>query len=227
MPQSPLAQHGSTPAELKERHDALRAGVPHLVFRDGAGRQVLVRLHDGRERLTIGRRPENDVALPWDHRASRLHAQLERVGGEWVLVDEGLSSNGTWVGDARLVGRRRLRDGDVVRVGGTLIAFCAPEQAPMGATSADDSHQPLSISPAQRRVLVALCRPALAGSAYAAPPSNGELARELFLSVDSIKTHMKGLFEVFELGDVPPSQKRATLVERALRLGIVTARDVA
>jgi pSer/pThr/pTyr-binding forkhead associated (FHA) protein len=143
-----------------------------------------------------------------------------------VLVDEGLSSNGTWVGEARLVGRRRLRDGDVVRVGGTLIAFCAPEEAPMGATSADDSHQPLSISPAQRRVLVALCRPAVAGGAYAAPPSNAELARELFLSVDSIKTHMKALFEAFELDDVPQSQKRAALVERALRLGIVTQRDV-
>jgi hypothetical protein len=217
MPESPLAPHASTPAELKERQDAVRAGLPHLVFRDGDGRQVLVRLAGDRERLTIGRRPENDVALSWDHRASRLHAQLERVGGEWVLADEGLSSNGTWVGDAKLVGRRRLRNGDVVRVGGTLIAFCAPEEAPMG--------QPLSISPAQRRVLVAMCRPALTGGAYAAPPSNAELARELFLSVDSVKTHLKALFEAFELDDVPQGQKRATLVERALRLGIVTERD--
>jgi hypothetical protein len=45
--------------------------------------------------------------------------------------------------------------------------------------------------------------------------------------VDSIKTHTKALFEVFELDAVPPGQKRATLVERALRLGIVTERDVA
>jgi pSer/pThr/pTyr-binding forkhead associated (FHA) protein len=225
MPESPLAPHTSTPAELKERQDALRAGMPHLVFRDGDGRQVLVRLDGARERLTIGRRPETDVALPWDHRASRLHAQLERVGGEWVLVDEGLSSNGTWVGETRLVGRRRLRDGDIVRVGGTLIAFCAPHEAPMGATAADDSHQPLSISPAQRRVLVALCRPALGGGAFAAPPSNVEVAQELFLSVDSVKTHLKALFEAFELDDVPQGQKRATLVERALRLGVVTARD--
>jgi pSer/pThr/pTyr-binding forkhead associated (FHA) protein len=227
MPESPLAPHTSTPTELKERQDAVRTGVPHLVFRDGDGRQVLVRLDGRRERLTIGRRPENDVALPWDHRASRLHAELARVGGEWVLADEGLSSNGTWVGEAKLVGRRRLRDGDVMRVGGTLIAFCAPEEVPMGATSADDSHQPLSISPAQRRVLVALCRPALGGRAYAAPPSNAELASELFLSVDSVKTHLKALFETFELDDVPQSRKRATLVERALRLGIVTGRDVA
>jgi pSer/pThr/pTyr-binding forkhead associated (FHA) protein len=224
MPESPLAPHASTPAELKERQDALRSGVPHLVLRDGEGDQVLVRLDGDRARLTIGRRPENDIALPWDDRASRVHAELECVGGEWVLVDEGLSSNGTWVGEARLVGRRRLRNGDVMRVGGTLIAFCAPED--VGTTSVDDSGAALSISPAQRRVLVALCRPSLAGRTFAAPPSNAELASELFLSVDSIKTHMKALFEAFELDDVPQGQKRAALVERAVRLGIVTERDL-
>ena len=112
------------------------------------------------------------------------------AGRRGVVVERDVGGGG------RLVGRRRLRDGDVVRVGGTLIAFCAPGEAPMG-TSADDSHQPLSISPAQRRVLVALCRPAIADRAYAAPPSNAELAGELFLSVDSIKTHLKALFEAF------------------------------
>ena len=226
MPESPLAPHTSTPAELKQRQDALRSGVPHLVLRDGEGEQVLVALDGSRPRLTIGRREDNDVALPWDERASRLHAELERVGGEWVLVDEGLSSNGTWVGEAKLVGRRRLRNGDVVRVGGTLIAYCAPDEPPAGTTSADDSGRALSISPAQRRVLVALCRPALAENSYAAPPANAEPASELFLSVDSIKTHMKALFEAFELDDIPQSRKRATLVERALRLGVVTERDV-
>lgn len=227
MPESPLAPHASTPAELRERLDALRSGVPHLVLRDGDDRQVLVALDGSTARVTIGRRPENDVALPWDERASRLHAQVEWVGGEWVLEDEGLSSNGTFLGEAKLVGRRRLRNGDVIRVGGTLIAFCAPDEPPVGTTSLDDSAQALFISPAQRRVLVALCRPSLAARGYAAPPGNAELAQQLFLSVDSIKTHMKALFEAFGLDDVPQAQKRATLVERALRLGVVTRRDIA
>jgi hypothetical protein len=226
MPESPLAPHASTPAELKQRHEALLSGVPHLVLRDGDDRQVLVALDGSRGRLTIGRREENDVALPWDERASRLHAELECVGGEWVLVDEGLSANGTWVGEAKLVGRRRLRNGDVVRVGGTLIAYCAPDEA-VGTTRADDSHGALSITPAQRRVLAALCRPALDGGRFVPPPGNAELASALYLSVDSVKTHLRALFEAFELDDVPQSQKRATLVERALRLGVVTERDVA
>lgn len=225
MPQSPLAPHASSPAELKERQDALSTGVPHLVLRDGEDRQVLIALDGRRAKLTIGRRQENDVALPWDERASRLHAELELVGGEWVLVDQGLSANGTFVGEARMVGRRRLRDGDVVRVGGTLIAYCAADER-VGTTRADDSRASLSISPAQRRVLVALCRPALTGGRFAAPPSNTEVAQELFLSVDSIKTHLRALFDAFELDSVPQGRKRATLVERALRLGVVTDRDL-
>lgn len=225
MTESPLAPHASTAAELKERQDALRSGVPHLVLRDGEDRQVLVALDGSRRRLTIGRRPENDIALPWDERASRVHAQLEWVGGEWVLVDEGMSSNGTFVGEAKLVGRWRLRNGDVVRVGDTLIAYCASDER-FGSTRVDDAQGTVSISPAQRRVLVALCRPALAGGPFAPPPANADLARELFLSVDAVKSHMKALFEAFGLDDVPQSQKRATLVAQALKLGVVAERDV-
>ena len=55
-----------------------------------------------------------------------MHAALERAGDDWILVDDGLSHNGTYVGGERVNGRRRLRDGDVISVGTTTIAFCAP-----------------------------------------------------------------------------------------------------
>ena len=47
------------------------------------------------------------------------------MGGDWVVCDEGLSHNGTFVNGERVRGRRRLRGGDVIAVGDTLIAFCA------------------------------------------------------------------------------------------------------
>jgi pSer/pThr/pTyr-binding forkhead associated (FHA) protein len=226
MQDSPIAAHASTPAELKQRQDAERAGLPFLVLRDPDAGQVLVRLDGSRPRLTIGRRPENDIPLPWDERASRLHAELVHAGGEWVLADEGMSSNGTWIGDAKVVGRRRLRNGDVIRVGGTLIVFVSPPGGTHASTALGDGEDAwLSISPAQRRVLVALCRPYLEGTSVT-PPSNAELAAELFLSIDSIKTHLKRLFEAFELEDVPQSKKRATLVDRAVRVGVVTQHDL-
>jgi hypothetical protein len=51
--------------------------------------------------------------------------------------------------------------GDVLRIGGTYIAFCAPATS-HGATDPDGtSGRVLAVSPAQRRVLIALCRPYL------------------------------------------------------------------
>src|SRR4051812_15531225 len=101
----PLAPHTATPEELRERIDAERAGAPFLVLRDGAGAQRIVSLADDRpERLSIGRNPSNDVSLPWDEEVSRLHAELERIGGEWTVSDDGLSRNGTFVNGSRIGG---------------------------------------------------------------------------------------------------------------------------
>jgi ATP/maltotriose-dependent transcriptional regulator MalT len=69
-------------------------------------------------------------------------------------------------------------------------------------------------------VLVALCRPCKGGS-YATPASNQQIADEVFLSVDAVKTHLRALFNDFGLAHLPQNQKRATLAERAMQLGVV------
>src|SRR5215510_5872834 len=92
-----------------------------LVFSDPDGSRQLVELDA--ERVTIGRRPSCDVALPWDAEVSRLHAELVRLGEEWVVCDEGLSHNGTFVNGARVRGRRRLQDGDAITVGATTMSL--------------------------------------------------------------------------------------------------------
>lgn len=52
------------------------------------------------------------------------------------------------------------------------------------------------------------------------------------LSVDAVKTHMRGLFERFSVGDLSQNQnqnqnqKRACVVELAFRTGIVAERDL-
>jgi hypothetical protein len=195
-----------------------------VVLRDGAERQHLLELD--LPRLTIGRGPSNDIALTWDDRASRLHAELEFLGGEWVIVDDGLSTNGTWVGEERVVGRRRLYDGDVIRVGDTLIAFCAPGSQNARTNLAENAGSAVQITPGQRRVLVALCRPVVSDGAGGVPLSNRQVAEELCVSVDAVKTQIRALIASFGIEDVPASQKRSTLVDRAFRLGIVTARDL-
>jgi hypothetical protein len=215
----PLDPHGSAPVELRDRLAAERRGHAFLLYRDGEGRQVIVELEG--DRVAIGRRASSDVALGWDPEVSRVHATLERIGREWVLCDEGLSHNGTWVNGERVHGRRPLRGGDVVAVGETLIAFCAPGgSAPDPTRSALQARAAVAVTPAQRRVLVALCRP-LAGGRYAAPAANRQIADELVVTVDTVKGTLSRLFESFGLEDVPQNQKRAALAWRALETGVV------
>jgi pSer/pThr/pTyr-binding forkhead associated (FHA) protein len=68
-------------------------------------------------RIVIGRGLGSEVRLP-DPSVSQRHATMRADGPEYTLVDEG-STNGTFVGDVRLVPRspRTLRSGDLVRVG--------------------------------------------------------------------------------------------------------------
>ena len=113
-------------AEHEARLAAERLGLPFLVYRDGEGRQRIHPLERGRRSVTIGRRDEADISLPWDPECSRLHAELELRAGEWTISDDGLSQNGTWVNELRLIGRRRLADGDDVRVGRTHVIFANP-----------------------------------------------------------------------------------------------------
>jgi Bacterial regulatory proteins, luxR family len=83
-----------------------------------------------------------------------------------------------------------------------------------------------TISPSQRRVLLALCRPFKDGAAFATPPTNQAIAAELHLSVDAVKTHMRALFEKLGLEDLPQNRKRVALVERALQSGAISPRDL-
>ena len=208
----------STPVEVKARLDAERRGGPFLVYRDGEAAQVIVAL-DGP--VTVGRRPERDVALPWDTEVSRLHAQLEPVGSDWIVVDDGLSSNGTYVNGERVNGRRRLRDGDRLVFGETPVQFRSPADVDADSTARIKvGGATLPISESQRKVLIALCRP-LKDSAYAAPATNKEIADEVHLSVDAVKAHLRVLFERFGLDALPQNSKRARLAAVALVEGIV------
>ena len=222
MPARPLAgPHASTPVELKERLAAERRGVPFLLYRDGERRQAIVELDGAAARVTIGRRPDNDVPLAWDAEVSRVHAQLEPVGGDWALIDDGLSRNGSYVNGQRIAGRRRLRDGDRLCFGETPMLFCAPaHERSLSTAAVGIGHPTITLTDVQRAVLVALCRP-MKDSAYAAPATNRDIAAEVHLSVDAVKAHLRVIFERLGLDGVPQNQKRARLAALALVNGLV------
>jgi pSer/pThr/pTyr-binding forkhead associated (FHA) protein len=213
--------------EVQEVLVATRAGRPFLVHRDAEGSQVLTTL-DRKPLLTVGRDAACDLALSWDDSVSRTHALLERLGRTWTLVDDGISRNGSSVNGQRITARVRLHDGDALRFGETLVTFHEP--AGGSAVDATRTQEPLlsaPVTPMQRKVLLALCRPMLeSGNRYASPAPNAQIAEELVLSVDAVKTHLRGLFERFAVGDLPQNQKRAKVAEVALRAGLVSERDL-
>jgi pSer/pThr/pTyr-binding forkhead associated (FHA) protein len=214
----PPSLRSVTPAELAERLAAERRGLPLLVYLDGDGRQRVVELDDGPRSVCVGRDPDADVPLTWDTEVSRVHALVERTAGCWTLVDDGLSRNGTFLDGQRLRGRQRLRDGDAISVGRTTLVFLAAAEA--GTTQTTRYGGPPPLSPAQRRVLDALCAP-VGDDRFAPPASNREIADQLVLSIDTIKSHLQALFEHFGVDDLPPIRKRNELVRRAFERGAV------
>jgi hypothetical protein len=112
-------------ALLADRIEAERRGTAFVVFHDGSGKQHVVSLEDARSPITIGRRPDNDVALTWDHEVSRRHAHLLREEEGWTLVDDE-SRNGSYLNGERVTQRGPLRDGDVLRFGDTVVLVRAP-----------------------------------------------------------------------------------------------------
>ena len=213
-----LGLHRRTPAELKAVIAAERDGVAFIEYRDGDEELMILPLGAERDRLSIGRLPACEVAVPWDTEVSRAHALLEQVGGAWTVEDRG-SSNGTLVNAARINGPQVLRDGDIVRVGRTHLIFHAAGDDDLRRTTPAIDRVIPNPTESQRKVLVELCRPALERGGGAA--SNREIAEALFVSVETVKTHMRALFAAFDLADAEQYHKRAELARRAVAAGLV------
>jgi hypothetical protein len=212
-----------TPQELEERRTAVERGLPFLMFRDGDGQQQIVALQPA-DAVTVGRRQEADVSLVWDPEASRLHAELSFRAGEWTICDDGWSQNGTWVNGLRLAGRRRLADGDLVKIGRTIIGFHQPDSSGPGPTMVQGE---LSAAPRfseqQQRILRALCRPLFTDGDGFNPASDLEVADATRIDVGVVSQELDLLARLFGLEDMPRAEQRAEVALLAVRSGLVGA----
>src|SRR5437868_11150916 len=174
-----------------------RGVTAFLVYADASGYQRTFALDPGTDRIRIGRGAAAELRLAWDRQASRVHAELQRIGEGWALSDDGLSANGTYVNGERIHGRRRLANGDRLQVGQTPLVFRALSAEGSTTFVPALAQPPVELSRMQERVLLALSRPYRDGSAHAVPATNREIAEELSLSIDAVKTHLRVLFGKF------------------------------
>ena len=158
---------------------------PHVLTLDGV-------------QVTIGRAPSNSLVLD-DGEVSRHHLVLDRVGEAWIARELG-SANGTSLNGAPLTRDTTLRDGDVLVVGSTALAFRA---AP------SDRGLPPTI---QRRAVGATAPAAgggTAGSGGVAPAEpnvfrlEGEVWQLAFAGEVTRLTDRKGLHDIARLLRVP------------------------
>ncbi|MGH7747627.1 MAG: FHA domain-containing protein [Candidatus Dormibacteria bacterium] len=175
-------------------------------------------------RVTIGRHPTNSIVLAADHNVSRTHAVLEQVGPSWCIQDLG-SRNGTYVNGARIGGRRALHPGDEVRAGTTRLVFrvTRPDSDDPTGTVA---HGPAPmLTPREREVLIALCRPVFSGDVLAVPAAVREIAAQLVVGEDAVKQHLIHLYDKFDIPADAPGGRRVQLAREAVLRGAVNRTD--
>jgi pSer/pThr/pTyr-binding forkhead associated (FHA) protein len=102
-------------ASRQERLTVTDAVTLHIESPAGARRRICL---DDRQKLTIGRSTDCDLIL-FDPAVSRLHCVLYEDNGRWCVSDAA-SSGGVRVNGRRVL-RRRLKEGDVISVGGARL----------------------------------------------------------------------------------------------------------
>ena len=171
------------------------------------------------ERVTVGTLDSNDVVVDGDG-VSRVHAVLERFGDAWCVRDLG-SRNGTFVNGDRVIGERALHSGDEILLGGLRLSFHDRTRGKETAAIAP----PPPLTPRERDVLVALCRPLLAGDAFTEPASSRAIAAELVVSEAAVKQHLSRLYVKFDV-DASVERRRVQLANAAVARGAVKPADL-
>jgi hypothetical protein len=192
----------------------LAQGVPMLSL-DGYGEVALTE-----EVTTIGRGPGVDIRIE-DPTVSRLHAELVRRGPYVYVADLGLSRNGTLV-NGRPVGRAVIGTRDVLSFGSVRgrvrgvpdLSGGIDETRELGKVDAAPE-----LTRRERDVLVALCRPALDQTAFVAPASTREIARELVVTEAAVKQHLLRLYQKFGIPE--GTNRRTRLANEVISAGVV------
>ena len=205
-----------------------QATDPYLFYRDEAGRQQMIVLASAsRATDDRARRRLRSASRSGTTRCHGCTPNSNASATDWVLVDDGLSRNGTYVNGERLTGTAPVagRRRDPHRRDDHFL----PRQ----------SHCRRHLTPKSRRMsspFIRCRRPNDRSSRHCAARTFPARPTRLLRRISRLRTRSISastasriicarLFGKFGVEDLPQNQKRARLVELAFRSGLVSERN--
>lgn len=215
----PLGRHRLSPAELQvvQAHE----DTTFVAWRNPGAELRLVRLAPTDGSVLIGRHEDCAIRVEWDRYVHRHHAALRPIGDLWEIDDLKSDGNGTRVAGSR-IDRRLLTNHDLIDVGQTTITF-RTGSVPGGVdTLKRDPAPEVIVAPSTMYILIRFCAPQLADP-DAAPPTNAEIAAQADVSVDTVKYHLKKLYQQFGIAVLDDdATRRRALATAAIARHVVT-----
>jgi predicted component of type VI protein secretion system len=174
------------------------------------------------ERTVLGRDPEADITID-DEAVSWNHLEIESRGGVLMATDLD-SRNGSELNGEPLDRPRRLRDGDVLLVGGNRLEISDPLPGRAGAT-APAGASGVSLSAEERETAIALVAPYRSEGAFAGrPATRAEIAEALHVSERTAQRRLDALCAKLDVPGEAGRERPRLIAARVIELGLDRAR---
>jgi predicted component of type VI protein secretion system len=169
-------------------------------------------------RTVVGRDPEADVPID-DEAVSRKHLEIERRGGVLMATDLD-SRNGTALNGEPLERPRRLRDGDVLTVGGRRLEVSDRVPGREGETVAAAAPA-VELSEEERATAAALVAPYRSEGAFAGrPATRAEIAAALHVSERTAQRRLDALAAKLDVPGDAGRERPRLIAARVIELGL-------
>jgi pSer/pThr/pTyr-binding forkhead associated (FHA) protein len=179
-----------------------------------------VPITDGR--TVVGRDPAADLHIE-DEAVSWNHLEVESRGGVLMATDLD-SRNGTTLNGEPLDRPRRLRNGDVLVVGGHRLEVSDPKAGRAGETVAATGPS-VALSEEERATAAALVAPYRSEGAFAGrPATRAEIAEELHVSERTAQRRIEALAAKLAIPADAGRERPRLVAARVIELGLDRAR---
>ncbi len=169
-------------------------------------------------RTVVGRDPEADICID-DEAVSWNHLEIESHGGVLMATDLD-SSNGTTLNGEPLDRPRRLRDGDVLVVGGRRLEVSDPIPGRGGGT-VPAAAPSVALTEEEHATASALVAPYRSEGAFAGrPATRAEIAEALHVSERTAQRRLDALAAKLDVPGEAGRERPRLIAARVIELGL-------